>query len=238
MSVRVGTAGWSVPKSVASSFGPAGSALQRYACVFDCAEINSTFYRSHRQSTYERWAQSVPDRFAFSVKMPKEITHVRKLVDCGDPLSRFLDETAALGEKRQVVLVQLPPKFAYDAPIAEAFFNELRSMYTGRIAFEPRHPVWFEPQVEQWLGLSGISRVAADPAPVPKAAMPSGSAGMAYFRLHGSPRMYYSAYTGEAIAALAATFAAFPDVWCIFDNTASGAGAADALALLSELNRP
>ena len=72
---RIGCAGWSIPKAHAGAFPAVGTALERYAQVFDCVEINSSFYRSHRPSTYERWAASVPDHFRFSVKMPKQITH-------------------------------------------------------------------------------------------------------------------------------------------------------------------
>ncbi|MBV9271007.1 MAG: DUF72 domain-containing protein, partial [Candidatus Eremiobacteraeota bacterium] len=74
----VGTAGWSVPKDVRQEFSPDGPALQRYAGRFDCVEINSTFYRTHRPSTFERWANSVPGGFRFSLKMPKAVTHERR----------------------------------------------------------------------------------------------------------------------------------------------------------------
>ena len=72
-------------------------------------EINSSFYRPHRPSTYARWAAETPEGFPFAVKLPKEITHKRRLVDVAEPLDRFLAETAALGPKRGPLLVQLPP---------------------------------------------------------------------------------------------------------------------------------
>jgi uncharacterized protein YecE (DUF72 family) len=73
--VRIGTAAWSIPKKHAAPFPTAGSHLERYAAVFNAAEINSSFYRPHRAATYERWAASVPDDFRFAVKVPKAITH-------------------------------------------------------------------------------------------------------------------------------------------------------------------
>lgn len=234
--IRVGTAGWAVPKAVSEHFAGEGTALHRYACVFNCAEINSTFYRSHRISTYERWAQSVPNEFRFSVKVPKEITHVRSFVDCGALLAAFLEETAALGEKRGVLLVQLPPKLAYDQAIAEPFFTTLRSLYGGDVALEPRHPSWFDDDVDSWLQTIGVARVATDPARLPQAAQPGGSTSLTYVRLHGSPRMYYSAYDDGALAPVAQTLLGARDrAWCIFDNTASGAAAGDALRLLEAL---
>src|SRR4051812_32051961 len=70
----VGCAGWSVPKEHAGHFPAAGSHLQRYASRFPAVEINSSFYRPHRPATYARWAATVPDRFRFAGKVPREIT--------------------------------------------------------------------------------------------------------------------------------------------------------------------
>ncbi len=87
-----------------------------------------------------------------------------------------------------------------------------------------------------------IGRVAADPSLVPKAAAPGAAPGTAYFRYHGSPRMYYSAYEERAIAEIAgkllATAQRSQDAWCIFDNTAAGAALANALALREMLAGP
>jgi uncharacterized protein YecE (DUF72 family) len=69
--IYVGTAGWSVPKEHAAAFPVEGSHLERYAQVFGAVEINSSFYRPHRRTTYERWAASVPETFQFAVKVPR-----------------------------------------------------------------------------------------------------------------------------------------------------------------------
>ena len=229
---RVGTAGWTVPRDVRDRFPPEGTQLERYAARFACVEINSSFYRPHRPSTYARWAASVPAGFRFALKLPKEITHARRLVDCAGPLDRFLAESAALEEKRGVLLVQLPPSFAYDAARADAFFALLRARYDGLVACEPRHASWFAADADGALRSFAIARVAADPAPVPAAAAPGGWDGFAYHRLHGSPRMYYSAYDAAALAALAQRLrAATGPAWCVFDNTSLGAAAANALDL-------
>ena len=228
--VRVGTAGWTVPAAVRERFGDAGTHLQRYATRFSCVEINSSFYRPHRQTTYERWAASVPENFRFAVKLPKEITHVRRFAECIEPLERFLDETSALGEKRAVVLVQLPPSFAFDAALAATFFASVRERYGGGLAFEPRHPSWFSVDAEALLRRFEAARVAADPAIVPPAEVPGGWGGFAYYRLHGSPRTYYSAYDDTALQGIVTRLRAEPrPVWCIFDNTALGAAAGNAL---------
>ena len=71
----LGTAGWRVPSNLGDRFPDSGSQLARYAAVFNGTEINSSFHRPHRTSTYLRWGASVPDAFRFAVKLPKAITH-------------------------------------------------------------------------------------------------------------------------------------------------------------------
>src|SRR4028119_750409 len=82
VAIFIGTAGWSIPRDIADRFPSEGTALERYAARLPVAEINSSFHRPHRISTWERWRDSVPDEFRFSVKVPKQITHKRRLVDC------------------------------------------------------------------------------------------------------------------------------------------------------------
>ncbi|MFD1787572.1 DUF72 domain-containing protein [Sphingomonas floccifaciens] len=110
----IGTAGWSIPASERSSFPNEGTTLERYAAVMPSVEVNTSFYRPHRRQTWERWAASTPDDFRFSVKMPKEISHVRRLIDVIDPLDRFMDEVGGLEGKLDILLLQLPPSFAFD----------------------------------------------------------------------------------------------------------------------------
>jgi uncharacterized protein YecE (DUF72 family) len=230
--VHIGTAGWAVPRAVAMSFPGEGSALFRYSRVFDALEINSSFWRRHKPQTWARWAATVPPGFRFSVKLSRSITHERKLLGTRPLLDEFFEDVAPLGAKLGPVLVQMPPSFAFEARRARAFFKLLRARHRGEVACEPRHPTWFTEPAGDLLAAFDIARVAADPARVPLAAEPGGSTRLAYFRMHGSPRMYYSEYGPERIGALAARLRQLKcPVWCFFDNTASGAGAADALAL-------
>jgi uncharacterized protein YecE (DUF72 family) len=233
--LRIGTAGWTLPRAIQDHFAGEGSHLARYARVFDAAEINSSFHRPHRRSTYERWAASVPARFRFCVKVPKTITHAQKLIDAAPLLDRFLDEARGLGERLGCLLVQLPPSLAMDAQTACRFFAELRERYDGDVVIEPRHASWFTSQADELLVSLAIARVAADPARVPAAAHPGGRARLAYWRWHGAPRVYWSSYDDAALRALADSLIAAIErgaqAWCIFDNTASGAAAGNALAL-------
>lgn len=228
----VGTAGWSIPRASADRCGGDGTHLQRYARVFRCAEINSSFHRPHAASTYAKWAAATPADFRFAVKVPKEVTHVRKLARSREPLQRFLDESAGLGAKRGPLLVQLPPSLAFDRRVAGRFFELMRSLHDGPLVCEPRHASWFDAPAESLLVQFEVARVAADPAPVPAAAEPGGWRGLTYLRLHGSPRTYWSSYDAARIAAIAARLRdAAADAWCIFDNTASGAALENAWML-------
>ena len=238
MAISIGTAGWSLPRAIADRFPDEGSALERYASAFPIAEINSSFHRPHRTTTWERWRDSVPDDFRFAAKVPKEITHVLKLVACDDPLERFLGEVSGLGHKLAMLLVQLPPKLEFDPAVAASFFEQMQRRTDAAIACEPRHLSWFTEEADDLLTKLEVTRVAADPSICEAAARPGGSAGISYWRLHGSPVTYRSSYQDrleDYARKLREEHARGADVWCIFDNTASSAAAADALALLELL---
>src|SRR5690349_8185592 len=168
--VRVGTAGWSIPARFADAFPGTGSHLERYAGRFLAAEINSSFHRPHRPSTYARWAASVPEGFRFAVKVPKAITHERRLAGVEDELRAFLAEIAPLGARLGPLLIQLPPSLAFEPGLAAEFLGLLRAGFDGAGACEPRHPTWFGAEADAALTRFRIARVAADPARVPEAA--------------------------------------------------------------------
>jgi uncharacterized protein YecE (DUF72 family) len=238
----VGTAGWSVPSRYAAEMPAGDSHLERYARRFDAVEINSSFHRPHQRKTYERWARSTPAGFRFSVKLPKAISHEQQLADCGALLDRFAGEVTGLGDKLAVLLLQLPPKFAFDKRATNRFFRELRRRIDVPIACEPRHASWFTPGVYDWLAEHRVARVAADPAPAADAGETAGWDGLAYYRWHGSPRVYYSEYDAAALAVLGGRLERQRQrgvpAWCIFDNTASGAALGNALALTAQTRRP
>ncbi|HEY2356758.1 MAG TPA: DUF72 domain-containing protein [Phenylobacterium sp.] len=237
--VFLGTAGWAIPRASAEAFPEVGVGLQRYAARLNAVEINSTFYRSHRPQTFERWRATTPEGFRFAVKAPRVITHVARLVGCAPCLTRFLEEIAPLAEKLGPILVQLPPGLVFDPLAAGDFLAALRAQWSGPVVLEPRHPTWFEAGAARLLRNHRTAQVAADPACAPRAGIPGGDPAIAYWRLHGSPRLYYSPYGSDALAALAEAIVGTParETWCIFDNTASGAAAANALALAAQLSQ-
>lgn len=236
---RVGTAGWSIASQWAGAFPEAGSHLERYAARLSAVEINSSFYRPHRPATYVRWAAATPPGFRFAVKMPKAITHGKRLHDISAELERFLAECGQLGDRLGPLLVQLPPSLAFDPERAVRFWAGLRARHAGPVVCEPRHPSWFADPAERELDRWSVARVAADPPPCPGADQPGGWPGLIYRRLHGSPQIYRSPYGAERLAALAESLAAAPaPAWCVFDNTADFAATGDALALDALLARP
>jgi uncharacterized protein YecE (DUF72 family) len=237
--IYIGCAGWSLGRSDVPEGAAEGTQLERYARLFRSVEINSSFARSHRRATYERWAESVPETFRFSVKTPKAITHEKRLVGCDELLTRFIGEATGLGRNLGALLVQLPPSLEYDKEVVEGFFGLLRTMYEGTVVIEPRHRSWFTPEPNRHLQRIGVTRVAADPAVVPPAGEPGGAPGKVYFRLHGSPQVYASSYTAAYLDALGFRLRAYAragaSVWCIFDNTIKGASTSNALHLMRKI---
>jgi uncharacterized protein YecE (DUF72 family) len=237
--IRTGCAGWSLPRASWPRFPRDGSHLERYAARLDAVEINSSFYRPHRMQTYARWAGNVPEDFRFSVKLPKTITHENRLQDCDALLDDFLAQLAGLGPRLGCLLVQLPPSLALHQASAGAFLRALRQRHTGPVALEARHASWFTTDADALLRSWQVARVLADPVLFDAGREPGGYPGLVYLRLHGSPRMYYSAYERSVLDALAARLklaaTAGSMVWCIFDNTAAGAAVDDALYTTQKL---
>jgi uncharacterized protein YecE (DUF72 family) len=232
----IGTAGWSIPRDDAGAFPVKGTSLERYAGVFGGVEVNSSFHRAHRPSTWARWAASVPEGFRFSVKIPKTITHAAKLVEVDALIDRFVHEIAPLGPQLAILLVQLPPKLAFEPDVAERFFSTLRRYTAADLVCEPRHASWFEDEADTLLDRLRVARAAADPALSPVAARPGGWRGLSYWRLHGSPAMYRSPYSDAALDTYADQLRdKGAKAWCIFDNTAASAATGNALTLMRKV---
>jgi uncharacterized protein YecE (DUF72 family) len=238
--IYVGTAGWSIPRAEQQRLPAGDSHLARYAQVFPAVEINSTFYRSHRAATFGRWAESVPRAFRFAVKIPQAITHDQRLARSAPVLDAFLTEVAPLGSRLGCLLVQLPPSLAFEARVARAFFAALRRRFDRGIALEPRHASWFGSGVDRILNEFKVARVAADPSRAEGDVEPGGWRGLAYFRLHGSPRIYFSSYEDDYLESLVGKLRDLRrrriPTWCIFDNTALGAAMGNALSVIDKLS--
>jgi uncharacterized protein YecE (DUF72 family) len=237
--IYVGTAGWSIPRPDQHRFPPGQSSLERYAQILPAVEINSTFYRSHRPETFERWAASVPRSFRFSVKIPRAITHDHRLANSAPLLEAFLSNVAPLRSRLGCLLVQLAPSLVFDARTTRAFLKTLRRRFDRGVALEPRHASWFENNADSLLKEFEVSRVAADPPRAESDGEPGGWHGLAYFRLHGSPRTYYSSYGHDSLRALGDRLRKLKrgriPTWCIFDNTTLGAATSNALSIMEQV---
>lgn len=237
--ILVGTAGWAIPQGEAEAFPTGGTHLERYARMFGAVEINSSFHRPHRASTYARWAASVGPGFRFSVKVPKAITHTARLQKAERLLDEFLAGVRSLGDTLGCLLVQLPPSLPFDPAVTRRFFATMRDLYPGGIGCEPRHASWLQPEAEETLASLRVARVAADPDRPAGAGKAGGWSGFRYYRLHGSPKMYYSGYSEVDLDGLAGTLTRDRTegrtAWCIFDNTAAGAAMSNALSLVRRL---
>ncbi|MDY3553810.1 DUF72 domain-containing protein [Gemmata sp. JC717] len=147
MDFYVGTSGYSYPEWKGSFYPlkfPANKMLGYYAGRFRAVEINNTFYRPPTAALLEGWARQVPEGFRFVLKAPQEITHVRRLAGACDQVASLVTTADVLGDRFGPVLFQLPPAFRKDVPLLNEFLGRLPAC---RVAFEFRHPSWFEEDV-------------------------------------------------------------------------------------------
>lgn len=234
---RIGTAGWNIPSQIRDLFPKSGAVLQRYSSVFNCVEINSSFYRDHKPETYARWSDSVPPSFLFSVKLSRYFTQETRLEDVGGKLKQVLEGISHLKEKWGILLVQLPPSLDFKEKIVGNFLGKLRDFYSGTVVWEPRHKSWATEEAAKLFLKFGIRKVVADPEPCPVSAdFNQAVRGAVYFRLHGSPEIYKSRYSEKYIRDLAEKVQlqikeAIPQTWIVFDNTTFGYASENALEL-------
>jgi uncharacterized protein YecE (DUF72 family) len=173
--------------------------------------------------------------------MPRAITHDARLRVTRSVVDGFLEQLSPLGKRLGCLLVQLPPKLELEPEIARPFLEHLRGSFDASIAVEPRHASWFTAEADRLLIECQAARVAADPPRVADGFEPGAWRGLAYFRLHGSPRIYYSSYEPPFLDSLAERLEALRSAgiatWCIFDNTTLGAGTGNALTLVARTGR-
>ena len=112
MRLLAGTSGFSY-KEWAGEFYPeklaAKDMLAHYATRLPIVEINNTFYRMPNATSIQGWRSQVPDSFRFAIKVPRRISHIKRLRDCGEELAFLLRALADLSPCLGSLLVQLPP---------------------------------------------------------------------------------------------------------------------------------
>src|SRR5689334_13135876 len=100
--------------------------LEYYVQFFDSVEINASFYGHFKKKTYENWAKRTPPKFAFTLKGPRFITHVKRLKEPKESLDYFFDSAIGLEEKLSLVLWQFSPGFKLTEENFERFGDFLK----------------------------------------------------------------------------------------------------------------
>jgi uncharacterized protein YecE (DUF72 family) len=211
--------------------------FEYYSSRFDTLELNVTFYRFPQVGFLKNWFQISPDHFRFGVKVPRLITHYKKFKDCVRLLNDFYNTTTeGLQEKLGAVLFQLPPGFVYTQERLELIVQSMRPGIRNVVEF--RDASWWTKKIFRQLGkenviVSGISHPAL-PADVII------NSDVVYYRFHGVPKLYYSAYKRDALKQVADTIRInkkVSEAYIYFNNTATMAAIKNARWLKEYVRR-
>ncbi|HEY1842963.1 MAG TPA: DUF72 domain-containing protein [Mycobacterium sp.] len=227
MSVRIGTSGWSYDHWLNVLYPPKlapARRLSRYVEEFDTVELNASFYRWPKDSTFAGWREQLPAGFAMSVKAHRGLTHYRRLASVGPWIERFESCWQTLGDRSGVLLVQLHPEQRRDDARLDGFLSAMPSAI--RVAMELRHPSWDEPEVYALLESRGAAYVVMSGAGLP--CIPRATTDLVYVRMHGPDpdAMYAGSYSPDELLGWAEQIGQWSsegrDVWMYFNNDPHG----------------
>lgn len=241
----VGTSGWAYGwRHFYPDDLPNRRYLEYYAGRFQTVEVNYTFYRLPRTTTYAKWAGQTPDAFVFSLKLSRFITHIKRLQGTKMAFRKFIQAAAPLGAKLGPVLVQLPPSFGLDVRRLERFLakahdvGEERTLRPLRLAFEFRHPTWFGREAKPALDVLtryGSAFVCGHSSRYPYPDLEPVTGDFMYLRFHGPDEMFASAYGRSGLQRWAPQVRRWiddgMDVFAYFNNDIGGHAVRDAQAL-------
>ena len=234
----IGTSGWSY-SHWASKFYPVEIPktrwLEHYCHHFATVEVNNSFYRLPKETTFQKWRDSVPETFIFAVKASRYITHIKKLNEPVESAELFLTRARFLGDKLGPVLFQLPPRLKVRLDRLEQILRTRPKDL--RYCFEFRHTSWFCKEVYDLLRQYNSALCIADSPKFPMVIQRT--ADFSYFRLHGATLLYRSRYSPEELKIWAERIERFldeADVYVYFDNDAEGYAVMNALELASLLS--
>ncbi len=184
MKIRVGTSGYAF-KEWKGQFYPEdlkdADMLSHYASRYPTVEINNTFYRLPKEHVLIDWGSKVPEDFRFTIKASQRITHHARLkAESAGPLDFLLKNIQVMGDKLGAILFQLPPNLKKDVLRLSAFLELLPA--GQRVAFEFRHPSWFEDDAVEVLRARGAAMVVIDQDDFQSPMIPTADWG--YLRLH------------------------------------------------------
>ena len=196
MSLAIGTSGWSYDHwaSVLYPEGmPARDRLARYTAEFQTVELNASFYRWPKPATFASWRRGLPEGFRLSVKAPRGLTHGKKLYDPEIWIERIAAGWHELGDRRAVLLVQLPPAMVRDDARLGFFLKALPDWI--EVAVEFRHPSWDDETVYQLLDEHGAASCILSGANLP--CVLRATSRTVYVRMHGPDhdQLYAGSYS-------------------------------------------
>jgi uncharacterized protein YecE (DUF72 family) len=207
--------------------------LSHYATQFNTVEVNASFYRAVRPSTYAAWRDATPQSFRFAIKGHRVVTHTNRLADAAEPVLRQRDSAGVLGERLAAVLWQLPRTVAKDGDRLRSFLATLKLWPGVRHVMEFRHPSWFDAETAELLAAHDTASAISDADRWPL--WDAVTTDLVYIRLHGRPHCYLSPYAADAVAEWAARIrpwlAEHRAVHVYFDNTMEGAAVDNARQL-------
>ncbi len=213
---------------------PARMWFAYYCRFFTTVELNVTFYRLPKASTYDKWYRETPDGFAFALKGSRFITHTKRLRDPKEPLALFFEGATSLRDKLRIVLWQLPPSFAIDLPRLKSFLRELKK-HRIRSTLEFRHESWISDEVVDLCLEHNVSLCMAD-WPTFLNDLPL-TADFVYTRFHGEGGNYATDYSQRFLKGKADRIGHFlglgKDVYVYFNNDAYGFAPKNAGELLA-----
>ena len=206
------------------------SRLHYYSSIFNSLEVNSSFYKVPKPVTFQKWATDVDDDFRFSVKLWKEITHVKELNFQAENIDFFLKATDDLGYKKGCLLVQLPGKITVDdySKLEEILerITAFPSKEPWRIAIEFRNTSWYVRETYELLDEYGATLVLHD-IPKSKNVTLNKGAGFVYIRFHGPTGDYRGSYSNdylkEQYGRMQGWLKQGKDVYAYFNNTIGSA---------------
>lgn len=204
-----------------------------YAEQFNTLEINATFYRFPTAEQLQVWYQKSPEKFIFSVKAPKLITHYKKFKECKRLLNDFYIACEnGLQQKLGCLLFQLPPSIEYSEKKLELITDQLHPGFKNIIEF--RHKSWWSKKVYDALTKKKIIFCSVSHPKLPETIITNTRT--LYLRLHGKEQMFYSSYAAEKLIELEQSIskkAKINEAYIYFNNTASHAGVLNAKQLQS-----
>ncbi|WP_156690231.1 DUF72 domain-containing protein [Mycobacterium sp. Marseille-P9652] len=236
MTVRIGTSGWSYNHWAGMLYRPGlppALRLERYVEVFDTVELNASFYRWPKDSTFAGWRERLPAGFTMSVKAHRGLTHYRRLASPEPWIERFERCWELLGDRHGVLLVQLHPEQQRDDARLDAFLAAVPESI--RVAVELRHPSWNDPAVYALLEARRAAYVVMSGAGL--ACIPRATTDLVYVRMHGPDpdAMYAGSYPDSELRRWADLIADWEgegrDVWMYFNNDLGGHAVRNALTL-------